>query len=145
MTWTCCGTARCQRCSAGSGHRHAGGRSCARPRGEREKAPEKTPGGSCAEAEGQAVQCTTQRAHRGRCEGGVQTPRPASLAVATSLDGAARVEEAWSYSVRSPFSRAFHQTAGDGHPHSTSPPFPALSEALRDGSGRCCGPPLLVL
>ncbi len=26
----------------------------------------------------------------------------------------------------------------------TSPPFPALSEALRDGSGRCSGPPLLV-
>jgi hypothetical protein len=26
----------------------------------------------------------------------------------------------------------------------TSPPFPALSEALRDGSGGCSGSPLLV-
>src|SRR5208283_3823403 len=56
---------------------------------EREKAPEKTPGGSCAEAEGQAAQRTTQRAHRGRCGGRVQTPRPASLTAATSSGGAA--------------------------------------------------------
>jgi hypothetical protein len=36
------------------------------------------------------------------------------------------------------------RTAGDGHPHSTPRCSPALSEALRDGSGRCSGPPLVV-
>ena len=36
MTWTCCGTAPCRRCSAGSGRRRRWGRSCAR-----------SPGGTC--------------------------------------------------------------------------------------------------
>lgn len=81
-----------------------------------------------------------------RCEGRVQTPQPASLTVATSLGGAARVEEAWSHSVRSPPSRAFHQ-GRRGTVILTAPPrrSPALSEALRDRSvRRCSGPPLLV-
>jgi hypothetical protein len=34
MTWTCCGPARCRRCSAGSGRRPRWARSCARSPGE---------------------------------------------------------------------------------------------------------------
>jgi hypothetical protein len=128
-----------QRCSAGSGHRPRWGRSCARSPGEREKAPEKTLDGSCAEAEGQAARRTTQRAHQGRWEGRVQTPRPASLTVATSLGGAAQgVEEAWSHSVRSPPSRAFHQ-GRRGTVILTAPPRRSHSQR---GAARRLGPML---
>ena len=37
MTWTCCGTGRCRRCSAGSGHRPRWARSCV-----------PSPGGTCS-------------------------------------------------------------------------------------------------
>ena len=78
-----------------------------------------------------------------------QTPWPASLTVvATSLGGAAPgrgsmvpLRQVSTHTCVSP------DDNGGGRSSSQHLPAvpPSLSEVLRDGSGRCSGPPLLVL
>ncbi len=79
-------------------------------------------------------------AHRGRCEGRVQAPRPASLTVATSLGGAVPGRGSMVPLRRVPtLTCVSPRTAGDGHPHSTSPPFPRSQR----GAARPLGPAML--